>query len=405
MKELMLQEEEQGWNFASQSVCDGCVDEIALKRIVSGREADQSRCDFCGSAPAAPLNVLLKAFVNGLCNEYEPAIEAVYWEGREGGYQWDRKWDIWEIVDDFCHIFKRESLLTAVQEAMQPATWVERDFMTRRRDIALSASWEEFCDLVKFRTRFVFWRLPVNNDLGAGEISPSKILDEVEKLIVQHGLTRVLAAGCRFWRAQTHNEPAIEHSATRLGTVPTEKALTANRMSPAGIPRFYGAMDIETAIREVAYDSDNNNVTWCQFELVTDLLVVDFTRLPEEPSMFDPELGSQQRQIRFLRLFADQLSERVQPEREQIDYVPTQIVTEYLLHVPNDGGRIRGIIYRSSLTGNDCVVLDVPNQHCIDHRADTPGFLKLVAGSVACCPVNEADLADAGKHESGMTAL
>lgn len=171
-------------------------------------------------------------------------------------------------------------------------------------------------------------------------------------------------------------------------------------MSPAGIPKFYGAMDIETAIREVANDSDNNNVTWSQFELTADLLVVDFTRLPEEPSMFDPELGSQQRQIRFLRLFADQLSERIQPEREQIDYVPTQIVTEYLLHVPNAGGRIRGLIYRSSLTGSECVVLDVPNQHCVDHRADTPGFLKLVVGSVGCCPVNEADLADAGKHEA-----
>ena len=161
--------------------------------------------------------------------------------------------------------------------------------------------------------------------------------------------------------------------------------MKANRMSPAGIPMFYGAVDADTAITEVTCASDDTHVTWYQFELTSALRVVDLTRLPPEPSMFDPELGSMRRQIRFLNMFVQQLSDRVEPDHEQIDYVPTQIVTEYLLHVHDGGERVRGLIYESSLADGACVALDVPNAHCIDPNTPTAfnsPHLQLVADSI-----------------------
>ena len=230
-----------------------------------------------------------------------------------------------------------------------------------------------------------------------GEIPPAKILDQVGALLEQLELVRELPAGYRLWRAHTHKEPAIdEHSSARLGTVTRELALKANRMSPAGIPMFYGSTDVDTAIREAACSSDLPHATWAEFELTSGLPVVDLTRLPTEPSMFDPELGSIYRQIRFLNTFVRQLSDRAKPEHEQIDYVPTQVVTEYLLRVHGGGNRAKGLVYRSSLTEGLCAALDIQNDHCIDPTAtprDTSAHLQLVADSVACRALTDADRA------------
>ena len=393
-KNQMMQEDEQGWSFTDKSVCGRCVNEEALESILEEEADARFRCNFCGGAPAASLNVLLQAFANGLRNEYEDAIDSAPWEGREGGFQVHPQWDTWELVDDFAEVFVGEGLLTVVQDAMHLITWVENDWATRRRDVVFNEAWDRFCEAVKFKTRFVFWMLTEDNGRGAGEIPPAKILDQVGQLVARLSLIRVLPPGYPVWRAQAHNEPEIDHSASRLGTAPRKDALTANRMSPAGIPMFYGSTDLDTAISEVACHSHKKNVTWGQFELTADLPVVDFTLLPPVPSMFDPDLGSLHRHIEFFHRFVDQLSGRVQPRYEQIDYVPTQIVTEYLLRVHSNGESPRGLIYKSYLADEECLVLDIPNDHCIDPTVTAPQSqtqLRLIAGSVGSRPITQTD--------------
>ena len=365
------------------------MNEEALETILEERAEAQLRCDFCGGKPAASLNVLLEAFANGLRNEYENALDSAPYEGREGGFQVFPQRDTWDLVEEFAERFVGEGLLEAVQEAMHPITWVEKDWMTRRRDDVFNEAWDRFCEAVKFKTRFVFWKVADDDNRGAGEIHPAEVLDEVGALVDRLSLVRVLPPGFRVWRVQAHDEPEIEHSASRLGTAPISAALTANRMSPAGIPMFYGSTDLDTAIREVAFHPHKRNVTWGQFELTAGLPVVDLTLLPSVPSMFDPRLGSIHRHMEFFHRFVAQLSDPARPHHEQIDYVPTQIVTEYLLRVHGNGDSARGLIYKSSLTKEACLVLDVPNNHCVDHTVTAPqsqSQLRLIDGSVGSRP-------------------
>jgi hypothetical protein len=63
LKERVIQEDEQGWSFTSQHVCTGCVDDYALQPATGAAEDATAACDFCGSTPAAELDVLLEAFV------------------------------------------------------------------------------------------------------------------------------------------------------------------------------------------------------------------------------------------------------------------------------------------------------------------------------------------------------
>src|SRR5947208_1357742 len=207
---------------------------------------------------------------------------------------------------------------------------VEKDFAWRRRDQVLNESWDQFCDAVKYRTRYVIWLQDDQDDLEAhhtGEVPAARILDEVGRLIEGLDLIQPLPAGSRLWRAQTHSDPTIDRTAARLGTSPVEYAKQANRMNPPGIRMFYGADDFRTAVREVAFRTDDTRVTLGLFETSTDSVVVDFTGLRPVPSMFDAERGGLRRQLLFLHRFVKQLSDRARPEYEQIDYVPTQILT------------------------------------------------------------------------------
>jgi len=294
-----------------------------------------------------------------------------------------------------------DGLLDAVRDAMHDRPWVEVNFAHPRRDEALFASWERFCEAVQYETRYVFWLREDEDEeemRWTGEIPASRILDELGGLIETLDLVRDLPAGYRLWRARVHSCPAVSE-ASELGTAPREFATRANRMNPAGIPMFYGAQNIETAVREAAVHADEEDrwVTVGAFETSRPCTVVDFTNLPEVPSMFDLERDRQRRPLLFLHKFVDQLSKPPRAtEYEPIDYVPTQIVTEYLLRVFAKGQLITGLLYASVLTNDTSVVLDVSHDQCVDQEPRWEGNgehtglrLGLVPGSLATQPLPE----------------
>jgi hypothetical protein len=122
--------------------------------------------------------------------------------------------------------------------------------------------------------------------------------------------------------------------------------------------------------------------------------VVDFTDLPKVPSMFDPERGRLRRSLLFLHKFVAQLSKPIRGrEYDQIDYVPTQVVTEYLLRIFGNGKVVSGLLYPSTLTGAPCVVLDVPHGRCVNPGDRLDGVdlaLGLVPDSVRTQPLPSA---------------
>ena len=148
---------------------------------------------------------MVEAFVKGLRNEYEDPVDGVGWDGREGGDQWNPQWDTHELVHEFYDDFASEELLEAVCAAMPDITWVEEDFVTRRRDDVLIEAWDRFCEAVKHKTPFVIWLLrPEEDDLYPGEVSPAKILEHITWLVESLNLVRILPAG-------NHRNPPSEH--------------------------------------------------------------------------------------------------------------------------------------------------------------------------------------------------
>ncbi|MGW0665319.1 HEPN-associated N-terminal domain-containing protein [Streptodolium elevatio] len=392
-KRQMELEFERGWSSRGEFVCAGCVSDSALKKMISDAARADEQCSFCGEIPAAELDCLTEAFVGGLQTEYANADdEGISYNSREGGYHVAPTWETWELVEDHSEVFANAGVLDAVRAALSDQTWAEISWQRERYNEQLTASWQNFCEQIRHRTRYVFWLRRDSADEEEerwGDIPAGRILDQIGQHILDFGLVQELPAGSKLWRAREVRDDEMTAAASwvaaDLGTAPRHVARMSNRMSPAGIPMFYGAFDEETAVLEVARGSQQRLAVGT-FELSRNCTVVDFTRLPAIPSMFDPERGHQRRTLQFLHKFVAQMAKPVRDGYDQIDYVPTQVVAEFLLKVFNPGNPAEGLICTSSLTQRRCAVLDLDSSRCVDQvtgwNAEPWTHLGLVSGSV-----------------------
>ncbi len=115
---------------------------------------------------------------------------------------------------------------------------------------------------------------------------------------------------------------------------------------------FLGALEIETAVVE-ARDADRRSLAFTHgaFARRRPALVVDLVDIPEVPSLFDAEHRHLRSAIGFLRNFTLEVSRpSARDGRIHIEYVPTQIVTEWLRarFAPGEGRRPDGVLCGSA---------------------------------------------------------
>jgi len=144
-------------------------------------------------------------------------------------------------------------------------------------------------------------------------------------------------------------------------------------MSPAGISMFYGSFEIETAISET-YETEkkvSKELVCATFNPVRALYVIDLSEKVEIPSLFDEIKREDRFLLKFLKDFISDFSKPIERiDRAHVDYVPTQVVTEYIRHIfPHTrfGSEIDGIVYPSSKDkALKCVVIFASSEQCVD---------------------------------------
>ena len=107
--------------------------------------------------------------------------------------------------------------------------------------------------------------------------------------------------------------------------------------------------------------------------------MLDLTSLPRIPSRFDEKLAPDLYTLIFLHSFLEDLSAPVSKDgHEHIDYVPTQIVTEYFRYTFEELTKIAidGIIYPSSKNkGHNACVLFYNQQETLKNLSFDRGKL------------------------------
>lgn len=346
-----------------QFVCSDCIADPFLEEKLKIEAVDQA-CSFCGASPSADLLVLLGEIEDFLKTEYEDPVHSLPYDSREGGYQGVVETGYELILDLLGPWFNSEDALAAVATAFADSYWCERDYFRLKHDERLKFGWERFSEQVKHRTRYRFFDLTFERSGSGDGVSPGQMLRELGTLFDRFNLFRVIPKDSTIYRARIHERGLKPSTSEQLGPPPKAKAVRSNRMSPAGISMFYGAFDEKTAAKETL----DPTLCKCKFDVITvaefhvrrDLLTVDLTRLPDSPSPFDRDRRHLRRPLWFLREFGRELSRPVKRDgREHVEYVPTQVVTEFLRfrHRGADDRPIEGLVYNSARNGDKAAVV------------------------------------------------
>ena len=89
---------------------------------------------------------------------------------------------------------------------------------------------------------------------------------------------------------------------------------------------------------------------------------MDFVQLPPRPHFFDSQISIEDRyRLLFLHSFVNDVSKKIERDgKEHVEYVPTQIVTEWVRMLSLNGERVDGIRYPSAqCSGGSSIVLFV----------------------------------------------
>jgi hypothetical protein len=240
--------------------------------------------------------------------------------------------------------------------------WCQRDPYAVTPTQALEWGWQAFRSFVKGQRRYTFLVPDPTTADGAGALAMHSVPGAIADAVAKGDLIATMPAGSAWWRARVDESGKTFVNAKEIGTPPAGFAKD-NRMSPKGIGVFYGASTLDGAVTEVAgYAGTTATLSLGRFELIDAIRVVDLREVDPVPSLLDSERRNLRAPIAFLHSFVQDISTPAEPtDIQNLDYVPTQIITEYLRYeLPAHFGRIEGVIWRSS---KDRTV-DVRVVHC-----------------------------------------
>ena len=363
-KRRLDRQSEYGYSSIDSRVCYRCVSDKHIKQFIKNN-GDKSTCDYCGKKRASTIefNEFIEFFLRHIENTYSNPLDALV------NFEDGETFGIVELLDDI-DLTEEESLRNDVEESLSDRVWCETPYYHIEESEALNAGWEKFAEIVK-QHRYTYHQL--DDERFYEPIPPSAFLESLSHVISRIGLYKTLTKGTFLYRVRIEHKKEKLTKASELAPPPANKAKYPNRMSPSGIPMFYGAFDIGTAIKETysaAEHKENHIATLAKFKLLKDIVLVDLSKIPPYLGFFE-DANYNNQQIEFLNDFVKAVSAPIEKDgREHIDYIPTQVITEhlrYVHHKQNDNEKIYGLVYPSSKPGGKkSIVIFCENEHCVE---------------------------------------
>jgi len=192
-------------------------------------------------------------------------------------------------------------------------------------------------------------------DFGFEVETRESLLGTLSKILSHEELKSELKKGNQIWRARVLSEDdkfsfdeLPKKMQKEIGPPPNQNVKN-NRMSPAGISYTYVSEKPETCIIEVRPNYGSEMLVG-KFEIIKDLKLLDLTLIPyyRVKSIFNPEYDHDMRwAANFLEQFINDITKPCMKDDAILDYVPTQLLAEYIRKEGYDG-----IKFYSSLNDN-----------------------------------------------------
>jgi len=372
-------------------VCGACFGDQGLRDFCLNH-AESLECDFCGATDSEPIAASLDEVIehiDGCIRRHydDPANAGLPYETAEGGWQ-GTTYDTYEVFDELGLDFPEDQddrLRDAIANGIENDLWCAAEPYRLSADEQLRFSWERFCHTIKHERRYFFTQEPKErrrDDDDDELFSPAETLRTIFSFAEGANAFVTIPAQTTFFRARHQPDGTTYNTSGTLGPPPLDQAIQTNRMSPPGVVMTYAAEDRDTALAETA----NKPGLFAVGAFVNDreLFILDLTRLPESPSVF-AELSDSlefdpRPRLNFLHHVSREISRPIErDDRVHIEYVPTQVVTEYVrIAVRIHGRKVDGIRYASSRRhAATAIVLFADQSNLILEKSERPDFYRV----------------------------
>jgi hypothetical protein len=327
-------------------ICSSCFGDRDLRAWIRAHDGKRG-CDFCGKfdSPTAKFDQVVEHIEECIGRYYGRAVDQLGYCSAEGGYLGEH-WDSWEMIERISLGLPRDysgSLNEAIVGAMTQEPWCDFDVASLDLDHALWSSWESFCKTVKHERRFFFHATGADNQ---DSFTPASLLTSIANSVESLGLVLDLPAGFRLWRARPDIPKRRRVKASDFGPPPVQYSLQSNRMNPAGIPMLYLASSKTTALKETRSAQAKVGL----WRAARPIRILDLRHLPPVPSIFSDIARAPTLILSFLHNFAEDIMQPVErDDKVHIEYLPSQVVTEFMRDYAFAAGPLDGIAYGSTV--------------------------------------------------------
>lgn len=333
--------------------CEVCFSD---KRIVDyiKQNGSKNNCDFCGERNVACINPLelQDLFVN-LIDLYTPFKEINYIERNLSGSLAELIQYEWNIFNNNLTKNDQNNLLDKIRndkgnENFYSSSELWIDF---KYDFLINSGvgyWSILSEKLKYHTRFII-NQSTNDEQQFFDLLNKSI--ELSKTI--------LSEGCKIYRARIGSRKEKNNKINQkyvpykeMGIPPRNKA-SAGRANPSGIPFLYLASDKKTALSEVR-PWKKAKVSIASFLTNQQLKIIDLTDIDDikSPFEFQDNLKREIEKRYFIKNLSYKLAKPINPNKSDIEYIPTQFITEYIKMKNYDG-----IKFKSAMGPGNNIVL------------------------------------------------
>lgn len=334
-------------SYPDKFVCAACFGDHYLQGFIDSC-VETRTCNYCGRRNrtmdiAAPVDTVIQHIFECLCRHYGEAwASGASWDKETDQYM-NETWDSDDLLQEYLELANDQSdeLYEDILNAFPYWDWTRASPWSATDSQILKWGWDRFVNVVKYQRRFFFARHEKPDELDRDDLTPGALLDVIGTRCADNGLIETISPGTQILRCRPRASKAERFTKARELGAPPSKLAKKNRMSPAGISMFYGADEKATTLGEMPEVPRFYAIG--RFETLRPLRLLDLTHV-KQPSIFNDGEFDDYHWLVFLQDFlADFTKPLKRDDSIHIEYVPTQVVTEYLrdtklvADVPVDG--------------------------------------------------------------------
>ncbi|NIJ44188.1 hypothetical protein FHR24_000627 [Wenyingzhuangia heitensis] len=328
--------------------CVNCFTSSYLTNIIKSNK-EFGNCEFCGSVDVNIFSTKrLLYFFRNIINLYEVDKESKV-------SLWDSINEDFTVLEDNCTTNSEKLFKSIViDESEEFSDLMSNNVSFRSKKVLdvksseIHTIWDRFKEEIKFKNRF--------------HINEENLINLEELRIIFKGETfkKTIEKGESFYRCRISSK--VGYKCGEMWNPPSKFA-SSGRANPKGISYLYLGSNIETTLYETRA-SLYDYVTVGEFRLKEDVNILDL-RTPEYDIIPWSENDSLESFIIygvFIKTLQKEISLPIRKQDKELDYIPTQYISEYIKSLGFDG-----VEYQSSLdsSGYNLAIFNPQKFECI----------------------------------------